>query len=208
MATNEIMEKIGKVQAELKAPKDQYNSFGEYKYRSAESILEAVKPLLAKHGLVQTLSDEIIEAGGRVYVRATATVQNQNGDQCISVTAYAREPDTKKGMDESQITGTASSYARKYALNGLWLIDDTKDADTDEYRRQTADDQRYGNAKPNGEYLTSQEARALAMKSVNAHGVERGEIVWKDMLMDFGVSAETLRRDKLDEYERYIKEEK
>lgn len=129
------MKALQNIQQELKAPKGQYNSFGKYKYRSAEDILEAVKPLLGKHNAQLTLSDTIKEIGGRVYVEATATFTD--GTETVTVTAYAREPSEKKGMDDSQITGTASSYARKYALNGLFLIDDTKDADTDEYAEQT-----------------------------------------------------------------------
>lgn len=129
------MKALQNIQQELKAPKGQYNSFGKYKYRSAEDILEAVKPLLGKHNAQLTLSDTIKEIGGRVYVEATATFTD--GTETVAVTAYAREPSEKKGMDDSQITGTASSYARKYALNGLFLIDDTKDADTDEYVEQT-----------------------------------------------------------------------
>ena len=124
------MEALMKIQQELKAPKGQYNSFGKYHYRSAEDILEAVKPLLTKYGAQLTLSDTIEQIGGRVYVRAKAYITD--GKSGMEVTAYAREPEQKKGMDESQITGTASSYARKYALNGLFLIDDTKDADTEE----------------------------------------------------------------------------
>lgn len=126
------MDALQKIQAELKAPKGQYNSFGKYAYRSAEDILEAVKPLLKKNKAELVLSDEIVEVGGRIYVKATAML-NADGEKAV-VNAYAREPEQKKGMDESQITGTASSYARKYALNGLFLIDDTKDADTDEYK--------------------------------------------------------------------------
>lgn len=129
------MDALIKIQQELKAPKGQYNSFGKYKYRSAEDILEAVKPLLGKYNAQLTLSDEIIAVGDRIYVKAVATFTDGNATEVVS--AYAREPDDKKGMDASQITGTASSYARKYALNGLFLIDDTKDADTDEYAKQT-----------------------------------------------------------------------
>lgn len=125
------------IQSKLKAPKGQYNSFGKYKYRSAEDILEAVKPLLAEEKCMLTLSDEVLNIGNRFYIKATATFTNSEDAQVVNV-AYAREDDTKKGMDGSQITGTASSYARKYALNGLFLIDDTKDADTDEYHNQTA----------------------------------------------------------------------
>ena len=128
------MKQLIEIQHELKAPKGQYNSFGKYKYRSAEDILEAVKPLLHKYGCQLTLADEIVLIGDRFYVKATATIRGDN--EVESTTAYAREDLDKKGMDGSQITGTASSYARKYALNGLFCIDDTKDADTDEYANQ------------------------------------------------------------------------
>lgn len=134
------MEKLAKIQKELKAPKDMKNSFGGYNYRSAESILEAVKPLL--DGAILTLEDDIVVLGegdnARFYIKATATFQD--GDFTKTTTAFAREPLVKKGMDEPQITGTASSYARKYALNGLFCIDDNKDADTDEYPKSTVDD--------------------------------------------------------------------
>lgn len=126
-------EKLAKIQAELKAPKDLFNKFGNYHYRSAESILEAVKPLL--DGAILTMCDDIVLVGDRYYIKATATFTD--GDFTLSTTAFAREPNDKKGMDDSQITGTASSYARKYALNALFCIDDAKDADTDEYHEQT-----------------------------------------------------------------------
>ena len=129
------MDKLIKIQSELKAPKGQYNSFGKYKYRSAEDILEAVKPLCVKHNVLLTLTDSIELIGERYYVKATARVSD--GTKAVEVTALAREDLDKKGMDGSQITGTASSYARKYALNGLFCIDDTKDADTDEYTAKT-----------------------------------------------------------------------
>ena len=124
------MEKLNNVIAELKVAKNQFNNFGGYKYRSCEDILEAVKPLLIKNQLTMTISDDIIEVGGRVYVKATVTVWADKESR--QVTAYAREAESRKGMDESQITGSASSYARKYALNGMFLIDDTKDADAKE----------------------------------------------------------------------------
>lgn len=130
----EFTEKIKEVQAHIKAPKNLYNSFGKYKYRNAEGILEAVKPYLSEYNLCLTLSDEIVQVGERYYVKATATIYDGMSSVSMSVSAYAREAATKKGMDDSQITGTASSYARKYALNGLFLLDDTKDADTDENR--------------------------------------------------------------------------
>lgn len=127
-----LINKVQAVQRELKAPKGNYNSFGKYKYRSCEDILEAVKPLLNANGLVLTITDDIVGVNDRVYVKATARLTD--GEHEITTVAFAREADVKKGMDESQITGTASSYARKYALNGLFCIDDAKDADTDAYK--------------------------------------------------------------------------
>lgn len=126
------MEKLAKIQKELNAPKNQRNNFGGYNYRSAEDILEAVKPLL--DGAILTLQDDVLMIGDRYYIKATATFTDGTFTQ--TTTAFAREPETKKGMDESQITGTASSYARKYALNGLFCIDDNKDADTNEHKKE------------------------------------------------------------------------
>ena len=132
-----IYKKLMDIQRELKAPKGQYNSFGKYKYRSCEDILEAVKPILSKHGCAAVITDTLVHTGERYYVQATAILYDtETGDEVCN-SAYAREEETKKGMDGSQITGTASSYARKYALNGLFLIDDTKDADTGAYHEQT-----------------------------------------------------------------------
>lgn len=132
-----IYEKLLAVQNELKAPKDKRNNFGGYNYRSCEGILEAVKPLLQEQGLMLTIKDEVVNIGDRYYVRATVLLDDISSNGEIAITALAREEEAKKGMDASQITGTASSYARKYALNGLFLIDDTKDADTDEFHRTT-----------------------------------------------------------------------
>ena len=131
-----IYEKLSQVQNELKAPKGQKNTFGNYKYRSAEDILEAVKPILKKNDLTIIISDTLENIGERYYIKATVSLCDLDMDERIQVNAYAREEETKKGMDGSQITGTASSYARKYALNGLFNIDDTKDADTDEYTKK------------------------------------------------------------------------
>ena len=127
MAAKTLQQKLIEIQAELKAPKSQFNKFGGYNYRNCEDILEAVKPLCAKHEIVPLLSDEVVMIGDRFYIKATAKVTD--GKEEIATTAFARESKDKKGMDESQITGSASSYARKYALNGLFCIDDTKDAD-------------------------------------------------------------------------------
>ena len=134
---SDFLKRVGMAQAELKAPKNQYNSFGKYNYRSCEDILEAAKPINKKNGLVLLLTDKPVCIGQRYYIEATARLYDIESEQFIEATASAREADTKKGMDDSQVTGTASSYARKYALNGLYNIDDTKDADTDAYKKQT-----------------------------------------------------------------------
>ena len=131
-----MIKNLVNIQNELKAPKSNFNSFGKYRYRSAEDILTGVKPLLQKYSCTMTVSDEITFIGNRFYIKATVTITDEEGNT-ESVSAYAREDESKKGMDGSQITGTASSYARKYALNGMFLIDDTKDADTDEFHNQT-----------------------------------------------------------------------
>lgn len=125
-----IYEKLAKVQQEIKVPKGQYNSFGGYSYRSCEDILEAAKPLLQGAGLILILGDELVNIGSRYYVKATATLTDMETGEAISTSSYAREEEDKKGMDGSQITGAASSYARKYALNGLFCLDDVKDSDT------------------------------------------------------------------------------
>ena len=131
------MQQLINIQNKLNAPKNQKNTFGGYNYRSAEDILEAVKPLLLEEKCVLLLNDDVVLIGDRYYVKATATLFGGEGKQLAQTTAFARESLTKKGQDDSQITGTASSYARKYALNGLFCIDDAKDADTDEYHKQT-----------------------------------------------------------------------
>ena len=126
-----IYEKLLKAQVELKAPKGQYNSFGKYKYRSCEDILEALKPVLNKFKLTLFIKDDVVEVNTRNYVKATIILVNiEKPDEIIEISALAREEETKKGMDGSQITGASSSYARKYALNGMFMIDDTKDSDS------------------------------------------------------------------------------
>lgn len=130
-----LVQKVVLVQDELKAPKGQFNKFGNYKYRSCEDIVESVKPILKKYNIMLNISDELVLVGDRYYVKAVAGLTD--GTDVIQSVAFAREPQDLKGMSESQITGTASSYARKYALNGLLAIDDTKDPDTDEFATQT-----------------------------------------------------------------------
>ena len=158
------------VQAELKAPKGQHNSFGKYDYRSAEDIIEAVKPLLKENGLFLNMSDEVVLVGDRYYVKATVKVVDVVTGESVQTSALAREASQKKGMDESQVTGTASSYARKYALNGLFAIDDNRDADTDEYARQTS--QNAAGARSTRNAYTSKgsandELRSKAMHSLS-----------------------------------------
>lgn len=133
---SEFYKKLIKVQSTLNAPKNQFNSFGKYNYRSCEDIMGALKPLLAAEGLFQFITDDVEVIGNRHYVKATVTVTD--GEVSVSNSALAREDESKKGMDGSQVTGAASSYARKYALNGMWNIDDSKDADTNEFREQQA----------------------------------------------------------------------
>lgn len=159
----QVYGKLMMIQKELKAPKGQYNSFAKYNYRSCEDILEAVKPLCIKNNATLLLNDAVQEVSGRFYVVATATLIDTESGDSVSANAYAREPQDKKGMDDSQITGMASSYARKYALNGLFCIDDTKDADTDEVKRQ--------DQKPvkNGEVIC--ESCGIPIKGVTFQGI-------------------------------------
>lgn len=180
-----LHEKLLAIQTKLKAPKGQYNSFGKYSYRSAEDILEAVKPLNAEQGVLLTITDEMKEIGGRVYVVATATVSD--GTDTLQVSAFAREPENKKGMDESQITGATSSYARKYALNGLYAIDDNKDADTDEHKQQQENapkkqqkQQAQKQQQQQEKAFTEQELHELVEKyvrNIEALGVDRAKLI-------------------------------
>ena len=162
------MKKLAEIQANLKAPKNQYNSFGKYKYRSCEDILEAVKPLLGD--AILTINDEIVLIGDRFYVKATVTIKE--GEESVSTTAYARESAVKKGMDESQITGATSSYARKYALNGLFLIDDSKDADTQDNTQIDLD-----KIKAEVEKINDIETLRIYYKSHQGMGKEVSELI-------------------------------
>lgn len=181
-----IAEKLSAIQIELKAPKGQYNSFGKYKYRSAEDILEAVKPICAKNKATLILSDSVELVGDRIYVRASATLMDsEKPEALIAVSAYAREADTKKGMDASQITGTASSYARKYAMNGLFNIDDTKDADTDEYRKQ--------NDRPVVKKVNVKQVAQLE-SLMGAKGIDTMEMLEKYNVRDFSELTEAQGR--------------
>ena len=180
-----LHEKLLAIQTKLKAPKGQYNKFGNFNYRSAEDILEAVKPLNAEQGVLLTITDEIKEVGGRIYVVATATVSD--GTDTLQVSAFAREPENKKGMDESQITGATSSYARKYALNGLYAIDDNKDADTDEHKQQQENAPKKQQAQKQQQKQqqqakepTEQELHEIVEKyvrNIEALGVDRAKLI-------------------------------
>lgn len=151
------MKELIAIQSELKAPKSQFNKFGGYKYRKAEDILEAVKPLLAKQKCTLIITDDVVLIGNRIYVKATATIKNEKGE-CETTNGWAREEETKKGMDGSQITGASSSYARKYALNGLFAIDDNADSDT------TND----------GQHQTQQQAQQPASNQFNSNDLNEG----------------------------------
>ena len=180
-----LHEKLLAIQTKLKAPKGQYNKFGNFNYRSAKDILEAVKPLNAEQGVLLTITDEIKEVGGRIYVVATATVSD--GTDELKVSAFAREPENKKGMDDSQITGATSSYARKYALNGLYAIDDNKDADTDEHKQQQENapkkqqgQKQQAQKQQQAKEPTEQELHEIVEKyarNIEALGVDRAKLI-------------------------------
>lgn len=196
-----IYEKLSNIQNELKAPKGQFNKFGGYKYRSCEDILEAVKPICKKYGAVLVIADKLENIGDRYYIKATAILYdiedkaNEIGAEqsSISNTAYAREEENKKGMDGSQITGTASSYARKYALNGLFNIDDTKDADTNEFTKQT---QKEEDKKIN----KTQEESLYAL--IKKHAVENDEVL--AVLKEKGYNK--LAEIKVEDYMNIVKQ--
>ena len=174
--------KLLQIQNTLKAPKGQYNKHGGFNYRSAEDILEAVKPLCAANGCILTISDSIEQVGDRFYVKATATLTDCETDASISVTAFAREALERKGMDSSQLTGACSSYARKYALNGLFCIDDTRDADTNEYIAQANSTAR--------EFLDAPEPSLTYREKVIILGEEKG-MTTLDLAKQFGLNRET-----------------
>lgn len=175
-----IYQKLNMVQSKMKAPKNLFNSFGKYKYRNAESILEAFKPYGKELGLVLMLNDSVEQIGDRVYIKATATLIDIEDNSRTEVSAYAREPMSKKGMDDSQVSGATSSYARKYCLNGLFLLDDTKDADTDEYRTQ-AENQYKAQSKPNK--LTDVQLQSL-INVVTKKGLDLDDLIAKVGLDD------------------------
>lgn len=183
MAGKAIYAALMAVQSELKAPKGQENTFGKYRYRSAEDILEAVKPLLKANGLYLRISDTVELIGDRYYVKATVTVVDIATGDAESATAYAREQAEKKGMDAAQVTGATSSYARKYALNALFGIDDTKDVDTDEYTRvgRSGANQGQAKAQPSAQKASQQDEMHAARQELSTEikriGATKEEIV-------------------------------
>ncbi len=188
-----IHEKLMNIQSKLKAPKNQYNSFGKYNYRSCEDILEGVKPLLKETQTVLTISDEVINIGDRFYIKATATLTDTEDGRSISVSALAREDENKKGMDLSQVTGSTSSYARKYALNGLFCIDDTKDSDaTNKHGKEQSD-----KLKSNQGQLTDAQLKRLyaIAYSVNIDG----DTVKQHVRKKFNKEVKDLTKEEYDQ---------
>lgn len=203
-----IISVLQQIQNELKAPKNQYNSFGKYNYRNCEDILEALKPILAKHSAAVTLTDSIEQIGGRIYVKAVATlsVQSQNSAEERSVSAFAREDEAKKGMDGSQITGSASSYARKYALNGLFAIDDTKDSDNPPPNSQTHREE----AQPSVSGNQSKEPQMIAEEcnlligEVAKRSYTQFSFVKKTALQECGVTGQNI--SELKKVKQYLQQ--
>lgn len=177
-----IYEKLGIIQSKLKAPKGQYNPFGKYKYRSCEDILEAVKPLLAETKTVLSVTDRMEVVGDRIYVRAEAHLKDCEDLGEIVTVAYAREEESKKGMDSSQVTGAASSYARKYALNGLFCIDDNKDSDSTNTGERNSSSKKKTSGKENVEMISSENVMSIKNiidKYPNLNLIERIRIRFK-----------------------------
>ena len=203
-----VYEKLLQVQKNLKAPKDQYNSFGKYKYRSCEGILEGLKPVLDEFKATVVISDSLELIGERYYVKATAQFIDTESGEKIENSAYSRESFDKKGMDESQITGASSSYARKYALNGLFLIDDTKDADTDEYKEQQNDSTKKTaktkeTAKPNETQKSGEELNENLIPETNKKVTPEQLAMIKKEMERTGITERTLlafsKTDTLDQ---------
>lgn len=202
-----VYDKLLKVQSGLKTPKSQYNNFGKYSYRNCEDILEAVKPLLLENKLTLKITDEIVLIGNRYYIKATATVIDVETGEKEDVSAFAREEESKKGMDASQLTGSTSSYARKYALNGLFCIDDTKDSDSQNTHEKEKKDENKPNAG-NKELSEAQVNRLFAIAKKASYGTD---IVKKQAFKKYNVtSIKLLTKKQYDElcngYEKLQKE--
>ena len=203
---SEIEEKLLDIQSKLKAPKGQYNNFGKFYYRNCEDILEAVKPLLKEAGLLLTLTDEVLQVGGdRYYIVARAVVSD--GKEKVIATAFAREAASKKGMDEAQITGAASSYARKYALNGLFLIDDTRDPDSDGDKAKDPA-QQVKDTFPGTEEVTdkpiSKDQRKAITDALKVAGKKIADLD-TDLTLNAAIKAESLDELTQGEYDRVKK---
>lgn len=203
-----MKEKLIKIQQELEVPKEQKNEFGGYMYRSCEDILEAVKPLLKKYNLLLSLTDKIVTIGDSNYVKATAKLEDDNGGE-IEVNAYAREAKVKKGMDDSQITGAASSYARKYALNGLFLIDDTKDADATQGNDNTAG---YGRSPDKKEDTGSKKPIPITKKQIkyliDLHKQVKGEPIGEDKMSKIRKLDAVKASELIDKWQKEAEENK
>ena len=201
MAENKmgIYEKLMIVQQTLKAPKNQWNNFGKYHYRSCEDILEGLKPCLKEVKAAVTIDDEIVEIGGRVYVKATAYFHDTESGDLVTNAAYAREPESKSGMDQAQITGATSSYSRKYALNGLFMIDDNKDSDTEENKnesearakKQAEKAKAKSTEQQIGEQIISQAKQKALADKCEADGVHPATIMEKCGIRDFSEITES-----------------
>lgn len=197
-----ILEKLNVIQSKLKAPKGQFNKFGNYKYRSCEDVLEALKPLLTETKTTIVMRDEIEFIGDRHYLRAVCTLYDLESDGQISNSAFAREPESKKGMDSAQITGSTSSYARKYALNGLFAIDDTKDSDTNEYHEQTKNTK--ANAQRNAQGVDISKVRNEIAQTLKAKNYDFNKFVGY-LKQNYGVEKiEALPVEKLVELKNII----
>lgn len=192
-----IYEKLINVQNELKAPKSQYNSFGKYSYRNCEDILEALKPILLKHKAAVIITDEVVFIEGRFYIKATAKFIDIESSEIIESVAYAREEESKKGMDGSQVTGASSSYARKYSLNGMFCIDDTKDADTLNTGNSKGNNSVQNNSKANNTFKLS-EAQIKRIKAINNKAGYTNEQLENSIIKKFNKKLEELTKAEYD----------
>ena len=189
-----LREKLMRIQVELKAPKNLYNSFGKYKYRNAEGIQEALKPMEKAYNVTTILTDEMIDISGRIYVKAIATIMDCDSEDMISTTAYAREADAKKGMDEAQVTGATSSYARKYALNALFLLDDTKDVDSEEYQAQAKAKATQTQPEPQKASPDGKESARAKYQELIAYCKENNHDI-KEVAKTFSLNAKSTAQD-------------
>lgn len=203
-----IYEKLSAIQSELKAPKSQYNSFGKYNYRNCEDILEAVKPLCAKYKAVSVMGDEVIQIGERYYIKSTARLIDLESDGVVENTAYAREEAEKKGMDGSQVTGASSSYARKYALNGLFAIDDTKDSDTTNNGQKAPREATSAAKKAQAVAKVEEFKRLTKSELVQVYGVSNAEatIAWFEK--KFGIAFQAWDKDATEAARAKLAEQK